>query len=57
MFSSELLHLRFLGPLTSHLQILNDDGDGVLNTSLTREWEPDRIRGKADFVKVLDLDP
>ena len=57
MFLSELFRLKFLGPLTSRLQILNDDGEGVLDTSLTREWEPDPSRGEGDFVKVLNLDP
>ena len=41
MFSSELFHLKFLGPLTSRLQILCEDGEGMLDTN----------------VIVLDLDP
>ena len=57
MFSSELFRLKFLGPLTSRLQILDDDGERVLNTSLTRKWEPDRNCGEVDFVVALDLDP
>ena len=48
--------MKFLGPLTSRLQILDDDGEGVLNTSLTREWEPHHDCGKGDFVVALDLD-
>ena len=57
VFSSEIFRLKSLGPLTPRLQILDDDGEGVLNTNLTREWEPGRNRGEGDFVIDLDLDP
>ena len=57
MFSSDLPRLKFLGPLTSCLQIFDGDGEGVLDTNLTGEQEPDRSRGEGDFVKALDLDP
>ena len=43
--------------MTPHLQILNDGGEGVLDTNLTGEWEPDRDCGEGDFVIDLDLDP
>ena len=57
MFSSELFRLKFLGPLTSRLQIFDGDGEGVLDTNLTGEQEPDHDRGEGDFVRALDLDP
>ena len=57
MLSSELFRLKSLGPLTPRLQILDDDGEGVLNTNLTKEREPDRDCGEGDFVIYLDLDP
>ena len=57
MFSSELFCLKFLGPLTSRLQIFTGDGEGVLDTNLTGEQEPDCSRGEGDFLIALDLDP
>ena len=57
MFSSEIFRLKSLGPLTPCSQILDDDGEGVLNTNLTRERESDRDHGEGDFVIALDLDP
>ena len=57
MFSSELFCLKFLGPLISRLQILNGDGEGVLDTNFTGEQEPDCSRGEGDFLITLDLDP
>ena len=50
---------RSLGPLTPRSQILDDGGEGVLETNLTGERVPDRDRecGKGDFVIDLDFDP
>ena len=57
LFSSGIFLARFLGPLTPRLLILDDGGEGVLDTNLTGEWEPDRDRGKGDFVIDLDFGP
>ena len=43
--------------MTPRSLILDDGGEGVLDTNLTREREPDRDRGEGDFVIDLDLDP
>ena len=37
--------------------ILDDGGEGVLDTNLTGEREPDRDHGKGDFVIDPDFDP
>ena len=57
--SSGIFLNRSLGPLTPRLQILDDGGEGVLETNLTGERVPDRDRecGKGDFVIDLDFDP
>ena len=57
MLSSGIFRLKSLGPLTPRSQILDGGGEGVLDTNLTGEREPDRDRGEGDFVIALDLDP
>ena len=49
--------MKSLRPLTPRSHILDDGGEGVLDTNLTREREPDWDRGKGNFVIDLDLDP
>ena len=54
MFSSELLRLKFLGPLTPRLQILDDDGEGVLDTNvIALDLEPE---SEGDLVLGPDFD-
>ena len=57
--SSGIFLNRSHGPLTPRSQILDDGGEGVLGTNLTRERVPNRDHecGKGDFVIDLDLDP
>ena len=43
--------------MTPRSHILDDGGEGVLDTNLTGAREPDRNRGEGDFVIDLDLDP
>ena len=51
--------MKSLRPLTPNSHIHNDGGEGVLDTNLTGEREPDGDRdcGEGDFVMDLDLDP
>ena len=51
--------MKSLRPLTPHSHILDDGGEGVLDTNLAGEREPncDRDCGEGDFVIDLDLDP
>ena len=50
MFSSELFRLKFLGPLSSRLQILDDDGDFVLGLGF------DKAGPGFDSTNDLELD-
>ena len=51
--------MKSLGPLTPHSLILDEGGEGVLDTYLTGELEPDhdRVCGEGDFVMDLGLVP
>ena len=55
--SSGIFLVKFLRPLTPHSLILDDGGEGVLDTNLTGERGPDHDRGEGDFIMDLDLDP
>ena len=57
--SSGVFLTKSLRPLTPRSQILDDGGEGVLETNLSGERVPDRDRecGKRDFVIDLDFDP
>ena len=55
--SSGIFLTKSLRPLTPRSHILDDGGEGVLDTNLTGEWETNCDRGKGDFVIDLDIDP